>query len=67
MRVRAREDHPEAERYYARNGMDASHLLMIDDRGQPRGALVYSLMSRSGAGGMRGGEGDTTSPPVTVW
>ena len=31
-----------------------------------RGWLAYSLMSRSGAGGMRGGDGDTTSPPVTV-
>ena len=32
-----------------------------------RGWLAYSLMSRSCAGGMRGGDGDTTSPPVTVW
>ena len=32
-----------------------------------RGGLAYSLMSWSGAGGMRGGDGDTTSPPVTVW
>ena len=32
-----------------------------------RGGLAYSLMSRSGGGGMRGGDGDTTSPPVTVW
>ena len=28
--------------------------------------LAYSLMSRSGAGGMRGGEGERTSAPVTV-
>ena len=32
-----------------------------------RGGLAYSLMSWSGAGGMRGSDGDTTSPPVTVW
>ena len=31
-----------------------------------RGWLAYSLMSRSCAGWMRGGDGDTTSPPVTV-
>ena len=31
-----------------------------------RGWLAYSLMSRSCAGGMRGGDGDTTNPPVTV-
>ena len=31
-----------------------------------RGWLAYSLMSRSGAGGMRGGDGDTMRPPVTV-
>ena len=31
------------------------------------GWLAYSLMSRSCAGGMRGGDGETTSPPVTVW
>ena len=32
---------------------------------RPTGA--YSLMSRSCAGGMRGGDGSMTSPPVTVW
>ena len=31
-----------------------------------RGWLAYSLMSRSCAGGIRGGDGDTMSPPVTV-
>ena len=30
------------------------------------GALAYS-MSRSCAGGMRGGEGSMTSAPLTVW
>ena len=30
------------------------------------GWLAYSLMSRSGAGGMRGGEGERTSTLVTV-
>ena len=34
--------------------------------GQPRGALAYSPMSWSCAGAMRGGDGDSTSPPVTV-
>ena len=33
---------------------------------QPRGALAYPLMSRSCAGGMRGDDGDSRSPPVTV-
>ena len=31
-----------------------------------RGWLAYSLMSRSCAGGIRGGDGDTMSPPITV-
>ena len=31
-----------------------------------RGWLTYSLMSRSCAGGMRGGEGNNISAPVTV-
>ena len=31
-----------------------------------RGWLAYSLMSRSCAGGMRGGEGNNISAPVTV-
>ena len=31
-----------------------------------RGWLAYSPMSRSCAGGMRGGEGKRTSAPVTV-
>ena len=34
--------------------------------GQPRGLLAYSPMSWSCAGWMRGGDGDSTSPPVTV-
>ena len=34
-------------------------------RGNLAAGLAYS-MSRSCAGGMRGGEGDITSPPVTV-
>ena len=34
--------------------------------GQPRGPLAYSPMSLSCAGWMRGGDGDSTSPPVTV-
>ena len=34
--------------------------------GNLAGALAYS-MSRSCAGGMRGGEGSMTSAPVTVW
>ena len=43
--------HPEAERSAG---------------GNLAGALAYS-MSRSCAGGMRGGEGSMTSAPVTVW
>ena len=34
--------------------------------GQPRGAPAYSPMSWICARGMRGGEGDNRSPPVTV-
>ena len=48
--------HPEAD-YLSRANLAAN----------THGGLPYSLMSRSGCGGMRGGDGDTTSPPVTVW
>ena len=34
--------------------------------GQPRVPLAYSPMSWSCAGWMRGGDGDSTTPPVTV-
>ena len=52
----AREGHPEAD------SLSRANLAV-----NTRGGLAYSLMSWSGAGGMRGGDGDTTSLPVTVW
>ena len=38
----------------------------VQPRGEIRAAWLAYAMSRSGAGGMRGGEGERTSPPVTV-
>ena len=46
---------------------EADWLSLANLAANTHGGLAYSLMSRSGAGGMRGGDGDTTSPPVTVW
>ena len=54
-RAGARGGHPEAE-------SPARGNLTVNTRGW----LAYSLMSRSCAGGIRGGDGDTTSPPITV-
>ena len=65
----------------ALGNLKASFLVRLAKRGHPEadclsranlavnkhGGLAYSLMSRSGGGGIRGGDGDTTSPPVTVW
>ena len=54
MSRRTKEGHPEAE-----------SLSRANLAAPTRGGLAYS-MSRSCAGGMRGGDGDSRNPPVTV-